>query len=115
MNVVIFEEFRKFRHFDEIMRNIILTRRAGITSTNINKRLTPFNQLPQKRRLLDICRSRKIKRAQSRRAKKRYLFIEAVDPPPAGGGSIFLENFLNNISDHDNFVSFGKRKYERMF
>ena len=52
----------------------------------------------------------------SRRAKKRYLFIEAADPPPAGGGgSIFLENFLNNISDHDNFVSFVKRKYERMF
>ena len=45
-------------------RKIILTRRAGITSTNINKRLTPFNQLPQKRRLLDICASRKSKRAQ---------------------------------------------------
>ena len=30
-------------------------------------------------------------------------------------GSIFLKEFLNNISDHDNFVSFGKRKYERMF
>ena len=40
---------------------MISARRAAITATNADKRLTLCNQLPQKRRLLKECRERKIK------------------------------------------------------
>ena len=30
----------------------------------------------------------------ARRAKKRYLFIEAADPPPLQGGGRFFGNFF---------------------
>ena len=43
---------------------MISSRRAGITADNVDKRLTLCNQLPQKRRLLDVCETRKIKRAK---------------------------------------------------
>ena len=43
---------------------MISSRRAGITADNADKRLTLCNQLPQKRRLLDFCKSRKIKRTK---------------------------------------------------
>ena len=41
---------------------MIAARRAAITATNADKRLTLCNQLPQKRRLLEACEERKIKR-----------------------------------------------------
>ena len=41
---------------------MISKRRASITPANANKRLTIANQLPQKRRLLDLCEERKVKR-----------------------------------------------------
>ena len=40
------------------------SRRAGITADNADKRLTISNQIPQKRRLLDLCDERKIKKAK---------------------------------------------------
>ena len=43
---------------------IVPSRRAGITANHVDKRLTLCNQLPQKRRLLDVCETRKIKRAK---------------------------------------------------
>ena len=43
---------------------MISARRAGITASNADKRLTLCNQLPQKRRLLKECRERKIKRTK---------------------------------------------------
>ena len=43
---------------------MISSRRAGITADNADKRLTISNQIPQKRRLLDLCDQRKIKRAR---------------------------------------------------
>ena len=43
---------------------MISSRRAGITASNADKRLTLCNQLPQKRRLLDVCETRKIKRTK---------------------------------------------------
>ena len=43
---------------------MVSSRRAGITADNVDKRLTLCNQLPQKRRLLDLCEVRKTKRAK---------------------------------------------------
>ena len=43
---------------------MVSARRASITATNADKRLTLCNQLPQKRRLLELCRERKIKRTK---------------------------------------------------
>ena len=43
------------------MSYMISSRRAGITA---DKRLTISNQIPQKRRLLDLCDERKIKKAK---------------------------------------------------
>ena len=46
------------------MSYMISSRRAGITADNADKRLTISNQIPQKRRLLDLCDERKIKKAK---------------------------------------------------
>ena len=40
------------------------SRRSGITADNTDKRLTLTNQLPQKRRLLELCSERKIKKTK---------------------------------------------------
>ena len=44
---------------------MVANRRAAITADNADKRLALCNQLPQKRRLLELCRERKIKRTKS--------------------------------------------------
>ena len=46
------------------MSYMISSRRAGITTDNTDKRLTISNQMPQKRRLLDLCDERKITKAK---------------------------------------------------
>ena len=46
------------------MSYMISSRRAGITTDNTDKRLTISNQIPQKRRLLDLCDERKITKAK---------------------------------------------------
>ena len=43
---------------------MISSRRSGITASNADKRLTLCNQIPQKRRLMDECKSRNIKRVK---------------------------------------------------
>ena len=43
---------------------MVSDRRTAITANNADKRLTLCNQLPQKRRLLQVCKERKIKRTK---------------------------------------------------
>ena len=52
---------------------MISQRRAKITAPNSNKRLTMMNQLPQKRRLEQLCEEREIKRIKL----SESLFIPA--------------------------------------
>ena len=52
--------------------------RASITPANANMRLTVANQLPQKRRLLDLCDERKLKRSK---LEKSLYELKRVDSP----------------------------------
>ena len=63
----IFSVFAASANYERIfsrMGYMISSRRARLTADNADKRLTICNQIPQKRRLLDLCEKRKIQKAK---------------------------------------------------
>ena len=63
----IFSQFAASANCERVfsrMVYMISSRKAGINADNADKRLTISNQIPRKRRLLDLCDERKIKEAK---------------------------------------------------